>query len=201
MPHFSLFSEDLEHILEHTRDAWEAMRGERVFITGGTGFFGMWLIESFLWANEHLDLGAQAVVLSRDPQAFCERRPHLADAPALSFLQGDVRNFAFPNGYFAFIIHAATEASARLNADNPLLMLDTIINGTRRVLDFARHCGSRRFLLTSSGAVYGRQPPEIARLGEDYPGGARSHGSIFVLRAGKARGQTPGRALCTAIRI
>ena len=170
MQQYSLFTEDLDHVLDLTRDAWDDLRGKRIFITGGTGFFGMWLLESFLWANERLDLDAQAVVLSRDPQSFIKKHTHLADAPALSFHQGDVRNFAFPDGNFAFIIHAAAEASARLIAEQPLLMLDAIINGTRRALDFARHCGAQRFLLTSSGAVYGRQPPELAHVGEDYPG-------------------------------
>jgi dTDP-glucose 4,6-dehydratase len=170
MLQYSLFTEDLEHVLDHTRDAWEDLRGERIFITGGTGFFGMWLVESFLWANERLDLGAQAVVLSRDPRAFCQKQPHLANIAALSFHQGDVRNFVFPDGYFAFVIHAATEASALLNTNQPLLMLDTIIEGTRRTLEFARHCGAGRFLLTSSGAIYGRQPPEMTHIDEDYPG-------------------------------
>jgi nucleoside-diphosphate-sugar epimerase len=170
MQQYSLFTEDLDHVLVQTRDAWDDLRGKRIFITGGTGFFGMWLLESFIWANEHLDLDAQAVVLSRNPQAFFQKHPHLADASALSFHQGDVRGFSFPEGEFDFIIHAATDTSAQLNAEQPLALLDTVVNGTRRVLDFARHCGARRFLLTSSGAVYGRQPPGLSRVGEDYSG-------------------------------
>ena len=112
----------------------------------------------------------RAVVLSRDPQAFRQKQPHLADVAALSFQQGDVRNFAFPPGTFSHVIHAATEASARLNEQSPAIMLDTIVAGTERTLDFAVACGAKKLLLISSGAVYGRQPPEMTHVGEDYNG-------------------------------
>jgi len=161
---------DLDHVLEHTGALWEEMRGQRLFITGGTGFFGCWLLESFLWANERLGLKAQAVVLSRDPQAFAQKMPQLARHPAITLHKGDIRTFTFPDGHFSHVIHAATEASAKLNAENPLLMVDTIVEGTRRALDFAVQCGAKKFLLTSSGAVYGKQPPELTHIPEDYNG-------------------------------
>ena len=73
-------------------------------------------------------------------------------------------------GHFSSIIHAATDASARLNEEAPLLMFDTILDGTRHTLEFARHCGAKRFLFTSSGAVYGRQPQRMTHMPEDYSG-------------------------------
>lgn len=161
---------DLDHILAHTTGLWEELRGQRVFITGGTGFFGCWLLESLAWVNNRLDLNATAVVLTRSVERFQRKAPHLASYPAIRFHIGDVRDFDFPEGRFSHVIHAATEANATLNAENPLLMLDTIVEGTRHTLEFARQSGAAKFLLTSSGAVYGRPRPDMTHVAEDYQG-------------------------------
>ena len=131
---------------------------------------GCWLLESFAWANDQLGLRAGAHVLTRSPAAFARKAPHLAGNPAIVMSTGDVRTCEFPAGNFGFVIHAATDASVALNRAEPLRMLDTITLGTRRTLDMAVGCGARRFLFTSSGAVYGRQPPELEHVPEDFRG-------------------------------
>lgn len=163
-------ADDLSHVLRHTAELWEEIRGQRIFITGGTGFFGCWLLESFLWANDQLTLGARAVVLTRSPSAFQRKAPHLAAHPAIKLHSGDVRSFEFPDGDFSHVIHAATDASAQLNAQQPGLMFATIVEGTRRALEFSRAAGAQKFLLTSSGAVYGRQPAEMTHINEEFTG-------------------------------
>jgi nucleoside-diphosphate-sugar epimerase len=163
-------SSDLEHILRQTETLWEPMRGKRIFITGGTGFFGCWLVESFCHINRELRLEASATVLTRNPANFIAKAPHLAADPHVHLLTGDVKDFKFPEGIFPFVIHAATEASARQAAEEPLEMLATILTGTQRTLEFAATHGTVRFLLTSSGAVYGRQPSSITHLPESYAG-------------------------------
>ena len=109
-------------------------------------------------------------MLTRSPEAFRRKAPHLAAHPAIHLLQGDIRSFPFPAGHFSHVIHGATEASTNFNRDRPLVTLDTIVNGTRRVLDFAAATQVRRFLMIGSGAVYGPQPPEITRVSETYTG-------------------------------
>lgn len=157
---------DLDFILSQTEGLWEELRGKRIFITGGTGFFGCWLLESFCWINKKIGLNAEAWVLTRNPEGFKEKCPHLAIDPSIVLYKGDISNFLFPSGNFPFIIHA----SAILNDSNIAKMLDTIIHGTYRTLEFARQAGTKKFLLTSSGAVYGKQPPEIDQMAENYNG-------------------------------
>jgi dTDP-glucose 4,6-dehydratase len=166
----TILTADLDHVLDHTRPLWDELRGRRIFVTGGTGFFGRWLLESFAWANDQLRLGAEMVVLTRNLQAFEKKAPHLARRKDVHFHIGDVRNFKFPEGKFSHLIHAATEASSKLNDESPQLMLDTTVEGTRRALDFAVECNAKKFLLTSSGAVYGKQPSDVTHVPEDYAG-------------------------------
>lgn len=164
-------AEDLDHILDHTRELWGSFQGERLFITGGTGFFGCWLLESFTWAVDRLGLNSQAVVLTRDPQAFQQKAPHLANHPAVQLWRGDVCSFHFPDGKFTHMIHGATESSQKRNDKSPSRMLSMIVKGTQRVLELAGFCGADDLLFISSGAVYGEQPTQISHIFEGFKGG------------------------------
>jgi dTDP-glucose 4,6-dehydratase len=181
---------DLEHILDLTRELWEELRGGRFFITGGTGFFGCWLLESFAWAKDRLGLKASALVLTRDPVAFQRKAPHLAANPAILFHEGDIRYFVFPPGSFSHVIHAATESSARLNVEAPLTMFHTIVDGTSHTLEFTSHCGARKVLLTSSGAIYGRQPPDMTHISEEYQGAPDLTDPLSAYGEGKRAAET-----------
>lgn len=161
---------DLDYIIENSTNFWEEIRGERIFISGATGFFGCWLLESFLWANDRLNLNAKAVILTRDYHHFKKKAPHLALASPVQVITGDVRSFIFPAGTFSHIVHAATDSNAWFNSNNPLLLMDTIINGTQRMLEFSAQARTNKFLLTSSGAVYGNQPVDLPRVSENYLG-------------------------------
>src|ERR1017187_8113828 len=125
-------AEDLDNILARTEPLWSDLRGQRLLITGATGFFGCWLLESFAWVNRRLDLKARAVGLSRHPGLLAEKAPHLTHNPAIAWHAADVRHGDFPQGTFSHVIHAATEASAKLNSEAPFAMFDTIVEGTRR---------------------------------------------------------------------
>jgi len=175
-----VLARDRALVLSHTGKLWEALQGKAVFITGGTGFFGRWLLESFAEANRRLELGARVVSLSRHPELFESQAPNLAADPSIQLVRGSIRNLDAADvsrqlgplapERFAFVIHAAADTSLTANRDHPLEMLDSTWQGTLRALDFAVQSQAEGFLLTSSGAVYGGQPPDLSHVAETYPG-------------------------------
>jgi dTDP-glucose 4,6-dehydratase len=185
---------DLEQVLERSAPLWRALAGERLFVTGGTGFIGTWLLETFALARRRLSLDLRATVLTRDAGSFRTRAPRVGSCESIEWLAGDVRSFEKPPGRFALLIHAATDSRADFQRANPRAVAESIVSGTQRVLEFADAAGVRQFLYLSSGAVYGTQPPELSTLAEDYPGAPNSLDTGAVYGQSKRLAET----LCVA---
>jgi dTDP-glucose 4,6-dehydratase len=147
----------------------DVLSNKRVFLTGGTGFFGKSILQWLIDSGEPLPETFSLTILSRDPSFLIASYPQCRRINGLSFVQGDIRNFDFPRDKFDIIVHAATPASATLEQQNPNEMHSIVVDGTRHVLDFAKQCECRRFLMTSSGAVYGVQPSELTHIPETFP--------------------------------
>ena len=125
---------------------------KRLFITGGTGFFGKSMLDYRLRHPEWEWSRCEWVVLSRSPDKFVAESPRLANQAGVSFVAGDVRDFALPQGHFDAIIHAATSAVTTLP---DVEMTSVIVDGARRIVEFAKTASCPTLLFTSSGAVYG----------------------------------------------
>ena len=194
----NVIQEDVERIADADPQLWAELRNANVFITGGTGFFGKCILETIAGLNANLGLGIRATVLSRDPERFRRELPRIANHPNLSLVPGDVCEFAVPHMKFTHVIHAATQASAKLNDEQPQLMFDTIAQGTRQTLAFAKRCGARRFLLTSSGAIYGEQPPEMTHIPETFEPGGETLAKLSAYARGKRQAEADCAAAATA---
>jgi len=160
---------DLDHIFSRLGETdWKFFANKRIFITGGSGYIGKWLLSALLYANQRMSLNCRIEVLTRSPDQFSISAPHIAHARYVTLRQGDVRSFDFPSGPLDIVVHAATDVAVE---NKPIETFSTCVEGTSRVLEFARVSGAKDFLLTSSGAIYGKIPPAIPCVDEDYPGG------------------------------
>ena len=77
MPSAWSFESDIQSIVDDIGFEWEQLAHANIFITGGTGFIGKWLLETLLAANHDLKLDLCITVLSRDPENFFSEAPKL----------------------------------------------------------------------------------------------------------------------------
>lgn len=191
----AILTEDLGHVEESLLPLVTALRERRILLTGGTGFFGKWLLYTFVRLREACGCPASLTVLSRDPARFLAMNKAFVGVPGLSFIAGDIRTFEPPCGQmYDTVIHGATAASAALDRDRPDEMSSVIVDGTHHLLATLRPCGVRRLLYLSSGAVYGLQPAELSQVPESYEGSpttaygkAKKHAERLCLAAASGR--------------
>jgi UDP-glucuronate decarboxylase len=141
----------------------------KLFLTGGTGFFGKALLRQHL--SSRYSSTYEIIVLSRNPEQFLAGHPEFNRHPSITFVKGDIQQRdSLPwDQTFTHVLHAATDSTFGPSL-TPLQRYDQIVEGTRNILDLALVAGARRFLLTSSGAIYGPQTSDLAAIPEDWPG-------------------------------
>jgi UDP-glucuronate decarboxylase len=141
----------------------------KILLTGGTGFFGKALLRQHLTSSNSTDV--EIAVLSRNPGQFLAAHPEFSDHQSIKFLKGDIQQRdSLPwEQHFNHVLHAATDSTISSTL-TPLRRYDQIVDGTRNILDLAVAMGARRFLLTSTGAIYGAQPADLHAIPEDWPG-------------------------------
>lgn len=157
----------------------------RILIVGGNGFVGKHLLDVIASHMTPFSL-CDVVVASRSPQVTGH------DVETVTW---DVTSDSVPNFHVDAVIHAATPASAELNCRSPRVMFDQIVDGARNVIQFCSlQPNPPRLIFTSSGAVYGEMPPDLAAWTEDshlaadpltvknaYASGKRAAEALFAL--------------------
>jgi dTDP-glucose 4,6-dehydratase len=158
---------DLDEILEVARDDIMHFAGSRLYVAGGTGFFGTWLLQTIAHANRRLRSNISLDILTRDPSRYIERHPGLSHEPGFTLVAGDILK-PESTGVYDGIIHAATPATTNYPADD---IFANVVDGARALIDSViKASGSVPVFFTSTGGVYGRQPIELERIPETYMG-------------------------------
>lgn len=172
---YSISSDTLRRICDTAHADFQQLRDARIFLTGCTGFLGKWIIESLLWADEHLHLDLRLFVLTRSVQSILASIPQWENHSALELLEGDVLSWQ-PKSFLGIthIIHGANYTNSG-SQDWALRHMDIALLGLRHVLDMAVVEKCRNILLLSSGAVYrlhtGKATPpfcEQEKAADDY---------------------------------
>lgn len=145
-----------------------------VVVTGGAGFIGGHLAESFVRDDRDV-----VVVDNFDPYYATGIKEHTArvcrdaaDASrgSYSLIRGSVTDEALVEEVIAdaeFVFHEAAQAGVRTSVEDPKKPNRVNVTGTLNVLEAARESGVERVVVASSSSVYGK--PEYLPYDEEHP--------------------------------
>ena len=149
-----IVTEDLEAILEKPLN-WELLRGKSILVTGANGFLPAYMIESILRLNDYVQLGCNVVGVVRNTEKARTRFADYLERRDLNFIESDVSEPFRCATRCQIIIHAASQASPKFFGPDPVGTMAANVIGTHNLLKLAKIWECEKFLLFSSGEVYG----------------------------------------------
>jgi nucleoside-diphosphate-sugar epimerase len=153
-------ADDFARIGEAATARCMPLDGQRICVSGATGFFGKNLLALFAYLHGR---GArfEVTALSRAPERFLAEHSFYRGCTWLDWLEGDVHDSWRGAGRYDCVLHAATDTVAPAHKDR-LAVFDGIVAGTRQAVSLAVSRGATRVLLCGSGAQYGKIPPHFS---------------------------------------
>lgn len=155
MQYNHLSNEDLKFVANSIKDSFPCISGKKIILTGVTGFFGKWIVETLNYLNTYEKLNIYSYVFVRNEQKF----NLLFSNIDRNFFQVIKHNILDPANYSIkadYLIHMATtsayETFEGVSDDSKIITLEV---GTRNILTQAKKSSVKKILFTSSGVVYG----------------------------------------------
>lgn len=147
------------------------LSGTTVVVAGAGGFLGGWFLD-LLTAYNALGQAKPVSILAIDnfQTGVPDRLEHLVNDPNVWLVEHDLRQPFKTTDRIDWILHAASIASPTFYRRFPLETIDVNVQGTRRLLEWARTSPVKGFLYLSSSEIYGDPDPEFIPTPEDYRG-------------------------------
>lgn len=185
---------DTKEIVNSNLINWDFFRNKTVMITGATGLIGSQLVKAFLYANANKETNVNVVALVRNPQKVKDIFGN-TKKDKIKFIYQDISKELKFNKKADFIIHTANSTSSASFVEEPVETIDSIVQGTLNVLDYARKVKSKSVVYLSSMEVYGEIP-----LTREEPLGENDLGYIDILkpRSSYQEGKRTAECLCSA---
>lgn len=189
------FSREIELCANINID-WSKFDNKVLMITGATGLMGRFLIQVMLYRNIQKRINTKIIAVGRNREKFLTRFSNIEGQENLEFYEHDVQQTCNYSGRLDMIIHMASNTHPRLYATEPIDTEMTNIFGSYYLLQKASENKGCRFVLVSSGDIYGDNQSSKEYLSEKDCG----YIDCNTLRAGYIEGKRASEALCNAFK-
>jgi UDP-N-acetylglucosamine/UDP-N-acetylgalactosamine 4-epimerase len=130
----------------------DKLKNSRLLVTGGAGFIGSALCETFLSQDN------QVVCLDNFLTGFRKNIDPFLSNPSFHLIEGDIRDPETCNKAcdgIDYVFHQAALGSVPRSIENPSRTNEINVSGTLNMLIAARDAKVKRFVYASSSSVYG----------------------------------------------
>ena len=134
---------------------WEHFKNSTILVTGATGLIGKQIVNSILYTNENSDYNIKIVALVRNKKKADELfwKNYTNN---LKYIVQDIQKPIKFKDKIDYIIHTANSTSSKDFTEKPVETINSIINGTKNILEFARVKKVKGMVYLSSMEVYGK---------------------------------------------
>ena len=176
----------------------------RAVVTGGAGFIGSALVDRLVAQGSNVliidDLSSGSETNLEEAYCSGPGTVHLTVADI-----GEVGTTEAVAAHRPDVVfHLAAQVDVNSSVDDPVADAQTNLIGLLRVLNGAQLAGTRKFVFTSSGAIYGEVDPKLLPLQEDTarrplsPYGVAKLAGVYYLEAYEALHGLAGTTLALA---
>ena len=180
----SFLKEDINQIIDYTKNQSHILSGKNILLTGGNGFLGKYFIEVFKEYNKFLKKPISLIVFDN---SF--KKNFYSKVDNIRFIKKDVSKKFVYYKKIDIIIHAAGIASPFYYRKKPIETLEVSVNGTINCLNIAKKNKSK-FIYFSSSEIYGDPDKSNIPTKESYRGNVNSIGPRSCYDESKRLGET-----------
>lgn len=146
---------DTKLIVDSPYIKWDGFKNSTILITGATGFIGTQLVLSIAKASMDFNLNTKLILLVRNKQKAKQLFLHEILFNKIKIIEQDINKKLKYNSQVDYIIHTASNTDSNSFVKTPVETINTIITGTRNILEFAKNKNVKSLVYLSSMEVYG----------------------------------------------
>ena len=142
---------DIKEIVNSKYLNWDKFKNSTVLITGATGLIGSTITKSLIFVNEVFKTNIKILALVRNKKKACKIFPK-----GVNFIVQDISEPLRINQKVDYIIHTANSTSSRGFVEQPVETINSIVQGTKNILEFAKNKKIKSLVYLSSMEVFGK---------------------------------------------